>query len=95
MSLQGIHPEGLSPKVRKYMCTILFVAVLFAIRKHWKQVRGPYREDDLTSVHPFIVQYNVTVKNNEDDFYSLTESLTESDVQVLLSGKKSKYRGYL
>lgn len=47
MSPQGIHTKSLSPTVRKYMCTIPFVPVLFAICKHWKQVRGPYREGDL------------------------------------------------
>lgn len=57
MSLQEMFPEGIFSTVRKYMHTILFVAVLFAICKHWKQVKGPYREDDLTS--PGISIHNI------------------------------------
>ena len=60
MSLQGPCPEGISPTVRKCMCTSLFVAASFTICKHWKQCKCPCTEDWVnsgTSIHSR-VQYH-------------------------------------
>lgn len=62
MSLQGLLPEGISPTVRKCMCTNLFVAASFTICKHWKQCKCPYTEDDsvnsAASIHSRVQNHN-------------------------------------
>lgn len=70
ISLLGIYPEDIAPRIRKYMYTSLFIAALFAIANTGNDLNAHTPEMvEPSPGHPYRVEKNVTVKNTEDEFY--------------------------
>ena len=92
ISLLDIYPE--KTIIRKYTCTLIFIAALLTIAKTWKWPKCPSTDEWIKKIwHIYAMEYYSAIKRNEIELFVVRWMDLESVIQNEVSQKeKNKYR---